>query len=553
MNKSRPKLLTFLVILIVVFFASISLMSNVNLKLTDNLYGGKAPLDNIVIVAIDDQSLQDIGRWPWDRNVFSDILEKLDTAKVIGVDVAFLEPSSQDYALQAAISSKVVLASEYISFKEVDGKVMGDELLEPVFDSKSGYVNIITDGDGVTRAVNLNLGAPSFAEVLFKEFWDGEVPKESRYLIDYVGAPQSFETVSVSELLSEDMDFSNKLVLIGATSLDLRDTSFVPTSKGVAMAGVEIHANTLQSLINDSGLKDQSFLSIILSIIISAFIMFFIFHRFGTLSGVIAVPVLIVAYYFLAIYVFDKGVILNLIYVPLTLIFTFSAEAVNAYLSEKKSKDEIKGVFSKYVSKDVLNEILKDPSKAKLGGSKETITVLFSDIRSFTTISESLKPEELVHLMNEYLTEMTKIIIKHGGVVDKYIGDAIMAFWGAPIKQKDHAKRACEASLEMISELKSLRKKWKKEGFPEINIGIGLSSGEAIIGNMGSYERFDYTAIGDTINIGARLESLTKEYKVPIIIGESVKKLAKADCKFLGEVKVKGKTKAIKIYELNNI
>ncbi|MBD3304282.1 hypothetical protein GF343_03985 [Candidatus Woesearchaeota archaeon] len=221
-------------------------------------------------------------------------------------------------------------------------------------------------------------------------------------------------------------------------------------------------------------------------------------------------------------------------------------------LNRKKSKIQIVKAFNKYVSPAVLGEILKDPEKIKLGGDRREITVFFSDIRGFTSISEGLTPEQLVHVLNEYLTAMTDIIMKHQGVVDKYIGDAIMAFWGAPLSQPDHAKLACSTSLDMIKELAVLRERWKKEGFPEIRIGIGLNTGNAVIGNMGSYERFDNTAMGDTINLGSRLEGLTKQYGAEIIISEFTQKEIKNSfvTRKLDLVAVKGKKKPIFIYEL---
>jgi len=187
-----------------------------------------------------------------------------------------------------------------------------------------------------------------------------------------------------------------------------------------------------------------------------------------------------------------------------------------------------------------------------LGGEKRNITIFFSDIRGFTTISEKLKPEELVHLLNEYLTEMTTIILKNRGVVDKYMGDAIMAFWGAPLDQPNHAELACLTSLEMMEKLKELQKKWKEQGIPSFDIGIGLNSGDAIVGNMGSSSRFDYTAMGDNVNIASRLEGLNKSYKTNILISENVYKRVKGKFKTkkLGYVTVKGKKKEISICEL---
>jgi adenylate cyclase len=232
-----------------------------------------------------------------------------------------------------------------------------------------------------------------------------------------------------------------------------------------------------------------------------------------------------------------------LVYIILVVIF---------YLTEEKSRKWITSIFGKYVSPIVIENLIKNPAGIKLGGEKRNITLFFSDIRGFTLLSEKLAPEDLVSLLNEYLTEMTSIIIKDQGLVDKYMGDAIMAFWGAPLDQPDHAELACLSSLEMIDKLRELNKKWKMEGIPSFKIGVGLNSGDAIVGNMGSNKRFDYTAMGDNVNLASRLEGLNKIYGTNIIISENTHKIIKDkfETRKLDVVKVKGKKKPILIYEL---
>jgi adenylate cyclase len=196
--------------------------------------------------------------------------------------------------------------------------------------------------------------------------------------------------------------------------------------------------------------------------------------------------------------------------------------------------------------------MLKDPSKLKLGGDKKDLTVLFSDIRGFTTISEKLTPEDLVHLLNEYLTAMTNLVFKYDGLLDKYMGDAIMAVYGAPLDQPDHAVRACRTALDMMEELKKLQKKWADEGRPAFDIGIGINSGDMVVGNMGSDMRFDYTVMGDMVNLGSRLEGINKEYGTNIVISEYTYAAIKdvLFCRELDSVRVKGKKLPVKIYEL---
>ncbi|MBW3005150.1 adenylate/guanylate cyclase domain-containing protein [Candidatus Woesearchaeota archaeon] len=539
----------------------VGFFSNIQLKLSDNLYGGKAPLNTIAIVAIDDKSLQEIGRWPWDREVFAKTIKNINSSKTIGIDVAFFEESEEDETLGAVLSDKVVIPVEFTSFAKDNGKIIGKRVLKPVPElskAKTGYVNIVTDKDGVTRAVNMDISNEydNFAQAVYKHYWGKELPeKSSRFLVNFAGVPGSFKYYSLTDVYNGRInpdEFKNKLVLIGATSPDMHDDYFVPTSKGKAMPGVEIHANTIHTMINKDFLKEQPKWSVILLMLLASLGISLIIYRFRIKITTIIAPIILLAYLFLAIYAFEYGIIMNLVFVPLAIVSTYTFEVVYLYSAEKKEREKTMGAFSKYVSPAVVDELMKDPEKLKLGGARKEITVFFSDIRGFTTISEKLSPEKLVHILNEYLTAMTDIVMKHEGVVDKYIGDAIMAFWGAPMKQPDHAEMACSTSVDMIKKLSELRKKWAAEKFPEINIGIGLNTGFAVIGNMGSYERFDYTAMGDTINLGSRLEGLTKSYGVQIIVSESTKKAVKNKFIFrkLDLVRVKGKNKPITIYEL---
>jgi len=243
---------------------------------------------------------------------------------------------------------------------------------------------------------------------------------------------------------------------------------------------------------------------------------------------------------------------MNVLFPLFTIVIVYIALVVFYFRTEERSRKQITSIFGKYVSPVVIENILKNPDSLNLGGEKRNITIFFSDIRGFTSISEKLGPEELVHLLNEYLTEMTSIIIKDEGLVDKFMGDAIMAFWGAPLNQPNHVEMACSSSLEMMDKLRELQKKWKNEGIPSFDIGIGLNSGDAVVGNMGSSSRFDYTAMGDNVNLASRLEGLNKFYGTNIIISENIYKVVKDkfEVRKLDVVKVKGRKKPILIYEL---
>jgi adenylate cyclase len=515
-------------------------------KLTDALYEDRKPITNILIIDIDDASINKIGRWPWDRSVFASILDKIKDAKAIGMDVSFFEKSSNDSSLQEKLAnmSNVVLASE----------INENVLYKPIFNTSTGYVNILTDYDGITRKVNLGLSKEisPFAFEVYQKGWDkNAVPEKEIKLINF--ANFDMNSISAYRILEEKIDVKNKIVLIGATAPNLHDNYFVPVSQGVAVPGVNIHASIIQNLILKDFLKEEyKMLVALLSIILSLIGMFFI-SRLKIYYSILSIAVLIIIYALIAILAYSQfNVIMDLFFMPLSLlVFTGAGIGVN-YLEEKKHSKFVTGAFGKYVSKDLLNEIINKRQELKLGGVKKEITIFFSDIRGFTNISEKLNPEQLVKLINEYLTEMTKIIMQNGGTVDKFIGDAIMAFWNAPLDEKEHAKLACKSAIEQINALEKIRKSLSKKNMPDIKIGCGINTGEAVIGNMGSEDRFNYTALGDSVNLASRLESLTKQYGVSIIVSESTynKVKGKFDFRKLDKVKVKGKKIPITIFEL---
>jgi adenylate cyclase len=318
---------------------------------------------------------------------------------------------------------------------------------------------------------------------------------------------------------------------------------------------VEIHATVVDNILHRNFLKHSGLTRFIdlCAIIFFGLAIGLIIPRLRAVSGIIAALIILVAFVAANMFIFSSyNVWLNIVYPVLTMIVIYLGITIYRYIKEEREKKKIRGAFQYYLTASVINEMLKDPTKLKLGGDKKDLTVLFSDIRGFTSISEKLTPEELVRLLNEYLTAMTNVVFKYEGLLDKYMGDAIMAVFGAPLDQPDHPQRACWTALNMMSELHRLQKKWQEEGRPALNIGIGINTGDMVVGNMGSEMRFDYTVMGDMVNLGSRLEGINKEYGSNIIISEFTYKAVKEAmcCRELDWVRVKGKKLPVKIYEL---
>ena len=380
--------------------------------------------------------------------------------------------------------------------------------------------------------------------------------ESGQLLINYLGPPRTFPHYSVADILSGTIPpdtFRDKIVLVGATAVGIYDLRVTPFSS--TFPGVEIHATVIDNILHENFLTHSSFIRMIDvgAIILFGLIMGLLVSRLRPISGMASALLIIavfIAMNFLAFFRFN--VWLNLVYPLTTMMMIYLGITIYHYFKEEQEKKKIRSAFQYYLTSSVINEMLKNPGKLKLGGDRRNLTVLFSDIRGFTTISEKMTPEELIMLLNEYLTAMTNQVFYYDGLLDKYMGDAIMAVFGAPLDQPDHARRACLTALAMMRELRRLQNKWEAEGRPVFDIGIGINSGEMVVGNMGSAMRFDYTVMGDMVNLGSRLEGANKEYGTNIIISEFTYNHVKDTicCREIDSVRVKGKTRPVRIFEL---
>jgi len=372
-------------------------------------------------------------------------------------------------------------------------------------------------------------------------------------LIPYRGRQGSFTYVSASDVIQGRVKpelLDGAIVLVGTTAAGLMDLRATPVSP--VYAGVEIHANMIAGILDQNirTTPPYAMAAELFMLLIAGLLLSFLLPRLKLISSVLVSSGLLIGVTLLNMYLWNRGLVLPLassfLMIPAIYIFHTSF----GFLMESRSRRQITGLFGQYVPPEIVQEMSKDPSKFTMEADSREMTVLFSDVRNFTTISEGLEPRQLAQMMNEYMTPMTGIIYETRGTIDKYIGDAIMAFWGAPLQDPDHANHAIMAALNMQTELERLRPQFAAKGWPEIHIGIGINTGEMRVGNMGSRFRMAYTALGDAVNLGARLEGITKEYGVGIVVGENTK--ASVEGFFFREldlVRVKGKNKPVAIFQ----
>lgn len=380
--------------------------------------------------------------------------------------------------------------------------------------------------------------------------------KKGQMLLNFYGPGGTFPHFSASKLLHDELPkdcLKDRLVVIGNTTMGLFDMRPTPVSE--MFPGVEVHCVVLENILHHQFLKRPQYYILFDFAAIFALALIFLLLQ-ARLKGVVlsgAVLALLGGYVWFTHYMFlGPGIWVSHVYPILGLVVSYIGTAAHRYMKEEREKRQIRQTFSLYVPRSVVEEMLAHPERLRLGGEKKELSVFFSDIRGFTTLSEKLPAEELVPQLNEYLTRMTQIVFDHQGTLDKYIGDAIMAIFGAPLTQEDHSYRACSTALDMEKTLKALQAEWQAQGKPILKIGIGINTGLMMVGNMGSEGRFDYTVLGDNVNLASRLEGLTKKYGVTIVLSESTWEAAGG--RFVGReldiVRVKGKQNPVAIFEL---
>lgn len=450
----------------------------------------------------------------------------------------------------------------------------------------SGFFNNIPDDSGIIRSVPLiisydDLIYPSLAletlrlalgiQKIFINYDENGVSniqldeyfiptdRYGRILVNFRGKERTFKYISAIDIYNnnfDEEDIKNKIALMGTSASALMDLRATPFE--AVFPGVEVHANVIDNILSEDYLYKPSWVEALnlLNIFILTFFTYFMIRKIPIVLTPIFISILILVVFYLIYYLlFTNGLVISIIFPFIAIIFSSAISLVIGYFYEIKKKEEIKSKFASKVSKNVMEELLKDVNNDKLRIQKKEITIFFSDIREFTKISEQLdNPETLINYLNDYLTPMSEIVNKYDGTIDKYIGDCIMAYWNAPFDIEFHSDKAVKSALEQLEKLEELNNTLTKNNYPKLDIGIGITTGIATVGEIGSVGRSDFTIIGDNVNIASRIESLCKFYGSNLIISEDTKERLSDNYifRYLDNIKVKGKDKSIKIWQVIN-
>jgi len=380
--------------------------------------------------------------------------------------------------------------------------------------------------------------------------------ERGRLLIDYAGPARTFPHYSISDILEGTVpegSFRDRLVLVGATATGLHDARSTPF--GTVFPGPEIHANAIDDILSDRFITRPEWSRIfdLMAIALLGGAIGLALPRIGAAAGLLSAAALAIAHVLFARWLFvDRGVWLNIVYPLLALGTNYVSLTVYYYVRETRERKRIHGAFGRYVAPVVIEQMLEDPGRLELGGEEKILTVLFSDLEDFTSYSERYTPRELIDLLSEYYARMTEQVFAHQGMLKEYVGDELMAIFGAPVEQPDHAARACAAALDMRALRRTLNDEWARSGHPVFAARTGINSGLMLVGNLGSEYRLSYGVLGDQVNLGSRLEGLNKVYGTEILVGENT--LAMVGDAFrvreVDLVRVVGKKKPTRIFEL---
>jgi len=547
---------------------------------------GSVPLrPEIGVIAIDDKSIAELGRFPWSRTQYVRLLDKLSAAGVKAVlfDVTFSEAESKsvDKSFAEAIkrAGNIGLAVTFDLDKDLHVTNSTHSIAEIEKNAAGlGHINLVPDGDGVVRSSQLFFevdgvkmpslglraammasGENKFDAGLYEiKLGNQQIPvdADNRMWINYTGPPGRYPNFSFADIvkgrISSDK-LKDKVLFVGATALGIYDMRVTPFSGNTP--GVEVHATITDNILSGRFIRRtglEAMFDILLIFALGLF-SFYLTKRMGFYAAFPAAILLSSFYVWLSFALFKQGHWVSMIYPPVAIIFSLLTGGSYRYLVLERSARELRTIFSSYHSDKLVARLEEDPEAAKIGGDSKDVTILFTDIKGFTSFSEKHTPQEVVARLNEYLGAMVELIEEYDGYVDKFIGDGIMAYWGAPLAQPDHAKLAVACVLAMNNTMEKLCTKWLAEGVEPFAIRAGVQSGEVVAGNVGLRgKKMEYTVIGDTVNQAARLESSAKYYGVNALVGEAtyLRTCDSYSYRELDKIRVLGKQVPITVYEL---
>ncbi len=659
------------------YWVNPSVLNRVELLFQNMHFQWRGPIPagpEVVIAAIDEKSIDELGRWPWPRDVLASLVEKLveHEVKAIGFDMVFSSPdestgrkslnkikeklkeniedgplvdrlmdpliqeADNDARFASALkASRRSVLGYFFHFTSEDVKHLSPEEKHfhfqnarpsrfsgfikedagldlssvdfrsayavesniPILSKNSrraGFISFDVESDGTLRKLPVIVKyhdsvtqqdyffPPLSIRVLEKylkgslffrvgEFGpekvilDGkksiEIPVNSKgeMLVNFLGSRGTFPHVSITDILHDRKDFvsegslKDKIVLVGATATALGDIKVTPFDP--VYPGVEIQGTIIDNILHNRLLYQPGWIPTfnLVTLVLSGILLTFIYSRLKPVFGVVIFFAIAGGQLSLSQWIFvNKGLWITDAFPLMENALIFFSLTIYGYMTERKQKQFVQNIFGKYVSPTVVNKLLQGQNELKLGGEEKELTALFTDLAGFTTFSEKMSAEELVNLLNDYLTEMTEVLLRHEGTLDKYDGDAIKAFFGAPVYFNDHAKRACFVAIEMQERLGELREKWLKEGRPELFMRIGVNTGQMVVGNLGSKNRMSYGMNGDSVNLAARLEGVNKEYETFTLISETTFEQAKdfIEAREVDTIRVVGRSTPVRIYEL---
>ncbi len=560
----------------------------------DALYQQPRALDgSILVIGIDSASLDQVGAWPWDRAVHARVIERLNEnpasrPAAIGLDIicaGTTNPDSDRALAKAAAAGNVVVAcsAEYSSrlVRSEDGAGYMEDfyvsnVLYPYEELRQnalvGHTNAMYDSDGVLRhhLWSVRAGAREILSLpyqlyrLYHDYWgidgDFDPPRSNRgfWYMDFAGRPGAFYAYSVADILNGDYDpqvLEGAVVLIGPYDMGLSDDFVTAADHAQRMYGVEYLANVLSAMERGAAKVEVARLPQVAALFLLCVLFTLLFFRLRPVWGALLYVVLAVGAVLLCMGFYSAGWLLHPLWLPAGLLAGYLVSVAGHYYSAQREKIYIRSTFQRYVDPSILQELLREGAGSlELKGKTVDIAVLFVDLRGFTPLSEALAPEWVVELLNEYLSLTSRCIRNHGGTLDKFVGDCTMAFWGAPLSCPDPVYRACRAAMDMAEGAVVLANKLRERYGVEISFGVGVHYGPAVVGNIGSTERMDYTAIGDTVNTASRLESAAPAGKIYISRAVADALGAYGETTSLGgSVRLKGKAEGFEVLTLDAV